>query len=148
MKVIFLQDVKGQGKKGEVKEVSPGYAQNFLLKKNLAVEATAEAINRHKQQAAGEARKAAGVLQEAKDLAVILKDTTVVLKTKAGDGGRVFGAISTKQIADALKEQKKLNVDKRKILLDEPIKALGTTVVTVKLHPEVTTEMRVQVVAE
>ncbi|TCP52540.1 LSU ribosomal protein L9P [Tumebacillus sp. BK434] len=148
MKVIFLQDVKGQGKKGEVKEVSPGYAQNFLFSKNLAVEATAEAINRHKQQAAGEARKAAGLLQEAKDLAAVLKETTVVLKTKAGDGGRVFGAISTKQIADALKEQKKLNIDKRKILLDEPIKALGTTVVTLKLHPEVTTEMRVQVVAE
>ncbi|ASS73603.1 50S ribosomal protein L9 [Tumebacillus algifaecis] len=148
MKVIFLQDVKGQGKKGEVKEVSPGYAQNFLLKKNLAVEATAETINRHKQQVAGEERKAAGVLQDAKDLAAVLKETTVILKTKAGDGGRVFGAISTKQIADALKEQKKLNVDKRKILLDEPIKSLGTTVVTVKLHPEVSTEMRVQVVAE
>lgn len=148
MKVIFLQDVKGQGKKGEVKEVSAGYAQNFLLKKNLAVEATAENINRQKQKEAGEERKAAQILQEAKELAVILKETTIVLKTKAGDGGRVFGAISTKQIADGLKDQKKLNVDKRKILLDEPIKALGTTVVTVKLHPEVSTELRVQVVAE
>ncbi|MFD2170576.1 50S ribosomal protein L9 [Tumebacillus lipolyticus] len=148
MKVIFLQDVKGQGKKGEVKEVSAGYAQNFLFKKNLAVEATAENINRQKQKEAGEERKAAQILQEAKELAVILKETTIVLKTKAGDGGRVFGAISTKQIADGLKDQKKLNVDKRKILLDEPIKALGTTVVTVKLHPEVSTELRVQVVAE
>jgi large subunit ribosomal protein L9 len=148
VKVIFLQDVKGQGKKGEIKEVSDGYAHNFLFKKNLAVEATAENINRQKQKEAGEQRKAAQLLQEAKELAAILKETTVVLKTKAGDGGRVFGAISTKQISDGLKEQKNLHVDKRKILLDEPIKALGTTVVQIKLHPEVTAELRVQVVAE
>lgn len=148
MKVIFLQDVKGQGKKGEVKEVSTGYAHNFLLKKNLAVEATTENINKQKAREAGDARKAAEILAEAKKLAETLKETTVIVKTKSGEGGRVFGSITSKQVADALKEQHKLTIDKRKILLDEPIKALGFTNVPVKLHPEVTTEMRVQVVAE
>ena len=148
MKVIFLQDVKGQGKKGEVKEVSPGYAQNFLFKKNVAIEATAENVNKLKQAEAGEARKAAAVLAEAQELAAVLKETTVTVKTKAGEGGRVFGAVSTKQIADALKEQKKITVDKRKILLDEAIKSLGVTVVPVKLHHDVTAELRVQVVSE
>lgn len=148
MKVVFLQDVKGQGKKGEVKEVSAGYAQNFLFKKGVAVEATAENVNKLKQAEAGEARKAAAVLAEAKELAAVIKETTVIVKTKSGEGGRVFGAVSSKQIADALKEQKKLNIDKRKILLDDAIKSLGMTVVPVKLHPEVTTELRVQVVSE
>lgn len=148
MKVVFLQDVKGQGKKGEVKEVSPGYAQNFLFKKGVAVEATAENVNKLKQAEAGEARKAASVLAEAKELAAKIKEATVIVKTKSGEGGRVFGAVSSKQIADALKEQQKLNIDKRKILLDDAIKSLGTTVVPVKLHPEVTTELRVQVVSE
>ena len=147
MKVIFLQDVKGQGKKGEVKEVSPGYAQNFLFKKNVAIEATAENVNKLKQAEAGEARKAAAVLAEAQELAAVLKETTVTVKTKAGEGGRVFGAVSTKQIADALKEQKKITVDKRKILLDEAIKSLGVTVVAVKFHQDLTAEFRVHVVS-
>ena len=150
MKVLFLQDVKGQGKKGDIKEVSTGYAQNFLLKKGLAVEATAENVNKQKQKEAGDKRKADQLLADAKALAEQLKDITVILKTKTGEGGRVFGSITSKQIADALEAQtkKQFSIDKRKILLDEPIKSLGTTVVTVKLHPEVTTEMRVQVVAE
>jgi large subunit ribosomal protein L9 len=148
MKVIFLEDVKGQGKKGEIKEVSTGYAHNFLFKKNVAVEATTENINKQKLKEAGDQRRADQVLAEAKQLAEVLKETTVVLKTKSGEGGRVFGSITSKQVADALKAQKKLTIDKRKILLDEPIKTLGTTVVAVKLHPEVSTELRVQVVAE
>jgi large subunit ribosomal protein L9 len=150
MKVLFLQDVKGQGKKGDIKEVSTGYAQNFLLKKGLAVEATAESVNKQKQKEAGDKRKADQLLADATALAAQLKEITVILKTKTGEGGRVFGSITSKQIADALEAQtkKKFSVDKRKILLDEPIKSLGTTVVTVKLHPEVNTELRVQVVAE
>jgi len=148
MKVIFLQDVKGQGKKGEIKEVSTGYANNFLLSKGLAVEATPDNINKQKQLDLNAQRKAEATLAEAKELGAKLKDITVTLSTKSGEGGKVFGSISTKQIADALDEQKKIKLDKRKILLDEPIKSLGFTVVKIKLHPEVTTEMRVQVVSE
>jgi large subunit ribosomal protein L9 len=148
MKVIFLKDVKGQGKKGEVKEVSTGYANNFLLSKGLAVEATAENINKLKQQEAHAAKKAAQELADAKALGEKIKTLTVTLKTKSGEGGRLFGAISSKQIAEALEAEHKLKLDKRKILLDDPIKTLGTTVVAVKLHPEVTTELRVQVVSE
>ena len=148
MKVIFLQDVKGQGKKGEVKEVSTGYANNFLLSKGLAVEATPDNLNKQKQKDLNEKKRAAEALEEAKKLADVLKETTVVLKTKSGEGGKVFGSITSKQIADALEAQHKLKVDKRKILLDEPIKSLGTTIVTVKVHPEVSTELRVQVASE
>lgn len=148
MKVLFLQDVKGQGKKGETKEVSTGYANNFLLKKGLAVEATAENVNKQKQAEAGDARKAAAVLAEAKELAEKMKDMQVTLKGKAGEGGRSFGSVTTKQISDALKEQHNLNVDKRKILLDDPIRGIGIVTVPVKLHPQVTAEIRVQVVAE
>ena len=148
MKVIFLQDVKGQGKKGEVKEVSTGYANNFLLSKGLAVEATPDNLNKQKQKDLNEKKRAEEALAEAKKLAEQLKETTVVLKTKSGEGGKVFGSITSKQIADALEAQHKLKVDKRKILLDEPIKSLGTTIVTVKVHPEVSTELRVQVASE
>ena len=140
--------MKGQGKKGEIKEVSTGYAHNFLFKKNLAVEATTENVNKQKAREAGDARKAAEILAEAKKLAETLKETQVTLKTKSGEGGRVFGSITSKQVADALKDQHKITIDKRKILLDEPIKSLGFTNVPVKLHPEVSTELRVQVVAE
>lgn len=147
MKVIFLEDVKGQGKKGEIKEVSEGYAVNFLFKKKLAVEATTANVNRLKAQAQHEAKRAAEQLEEAKQLAKVLNETVVSLTTKAGEGGRVFGSVTAKQIADALAKMN-LPVDKRKIHLDEPIKALGTTVVPVKLHPEVSAELRVHVKAE
>lgn len=147
MKVIFLQDVKGQGKKGEMKDVSEGYAVNFLLKKKFAVEATTGNINKQNAAVRNEQLKVEQVLTEAKEAGAILEKLTVTLRTKVGEGGKVFGSITSKQITDALLEQK-IVLDKRKILLPEPIKTLGTTVVTVKLHPEVTAQLRVHVVAE
>lgn len=147
MKVIFLQDVKGQAKKGEVKEVADAYARNVLIKKGLAVEANAANLNRLQAQNRAAAKKAEEELKEAKKMAAVLEKTVVTVKTKAGEGGRVFGSVTSKQIAEAL-EKMNLKVDKRKIHLEEPIKALGTTIVPVKLHSEVTAELRVQVQAE
>lgn len=148
MKVIFLQDVKGKGKKGEVKKVSPGYAQNFLFKKNLAIEATPgnlkalEAKKRKEQQKEQEEKEAAIKLKE------VLDQTTVRLQAKSGDGGRLFGSITSKQIAEALKKEHGHKIDRRKIELDEPIRALGHTKVPVKLHPEVQGTIHVHVVEE
>lgn len=148
MKVIFLQDVKGKGKKGEVKKVSPGYAQNFLFKKNLAIEATPgnlkalEAKKRKEQQKEQEEKEAAIKLKE------VLDQTTVRLQAKSGDGGRLFGSITSKQIAEALKKEHGHKIDRRKIELDEPIRALGHTKVSVKLHPEVQGTIHVHVVEE
>lgn len=147
MKVFFLQDVKGQGKKGEMKEVSEAYARNVLIKKGLAAEANTANLNKLQAQNKANEKRVQQELEEAQKLADVLKETVVTIKTKAGEGGRVFGSVTSKQIADAL-EAKKLKIDKRKIHLDEPIKALGTTIVPVKLHPEVIAELRVQVQAE
>lgn len=145
MKVIFTKDVKGTGKKGEVKEVSDGYARNFLLKKGVAVEATAANLNAHK----AEQKKQAQHEQEEKEDAIRLKDNladiTVEIKTKAGEGGRLFGSITSKQIADELKKQFGYKIDKRKIELGEPIRALGYTTVPVKLHHEVDGSVKVHV---
>ena len=132
MKVIFLQDVKGKGKKGDVKEVPNGYAQNFLLKNNLAKEANKSSIS----QLAGQ--KKAQEKQE----------TVVELKAKAGEDGRLFGSIPSKQIAEGLNKQYKVKLDKRKIELNNPIRTLGYTNVPVKLHHEVTATIKVHVVAE
>jgi large subunit ribosomal protein L9 len=147
MKVIFLQDVKGQGKKDEIKEVSDAYARNVLLKKGLAEEASETNLNKHKAINKANEKRAQEELEEAKKLAGVLQEAVVQLKTKAGEGGRVFGSVTSKQIADAL-DALHLKIDKRKIHLQEPIKSLGTTIVQVKLHPEVTAELRVHVQAE
>lgn len=147
MKVIFLEDVKGQGKKGEVKNVSEGYARNFLLPRNLAEEATASAMNKLQAQHEKEARHKAQELAEAKELANQLKDKKITLKTQAGEGGKLFGAITTKHIADAMKREG-FSVDKRKIQLHGQIKALGGHRVQVKLHPEVSADILVYVEAE
>ncbi len=148
MKVIFLKDVKGQGKEGEVKEVSTGYAQNFLLKQKLAVEATPANLGRLKGIQKREAKDAAEELKEAKALKEILDETTIEMKAKSGEGGRLFGSITTKQIASELQKKKKIKVDRRKMDLPEPIRTLGFTNVPIKLHPEVTATMRVQVVEQ
>ncbi len=148
MKVILTKDVKGQGKKGDVKEVSQGYAQNFLIKRGLAVEATPANLGRLKGQKKRAAKDAAEELQEAKDLKAVLDETTVEVKAKSGEGGRLFGSITTKQIAKELEKTKGIKVDRRKMELDEPIRSLGHTKVPVKLHPEVTATMRVHVVEQ
>lgn len=147
MKVIFQQDVKGQGKKGQVKEVSEGYARNFLFPKGLAVEASTGNVKAVEQQKASEGKKKEKEREEAKALADKLSAMTVTLKAKAGEGGRLFGAITSKQIAEALEKQK-VSIDKRKIELDEPIRTLGVTKVSVKLYPEVHGELSVQVIEE
>lgn len=150
MKVIFLQDVKGKGKKGEVKEVPTGYAQNYLLKNNLAKEANKGSMSQLAGQKRAQEKHEAEVLAEAKELKAFLEkeETVVELKAKAGEDGRLFGSIPTKQIADGLKKQYDLKIDKRKMDLDEPIRALGFTDVPVKLHHDVTAKIKVHVTAE
>ncbi|MBM7567914.1 50S ribosomal protein L9 [Paenibacillus sacheonensis] len=142
MKVIFLQDVKGQGKKGEIKEVSEGYVRNFLFPKNLAKPASDGNLKTLDAQNAAEKRKKEQEKTDAQALAGRLEATKVVVKTKAGEGGRLFGAITSKQIAEALEAQG-VKIDKRKIELEEPIRTLGVTQVLVKLHPEVKAKLSV-----
>jgi len=148
MKVILLKDVKGQGKKDEVIKVSIGYARNYLLKNNLAVEATPGNLKSLKNR-----QKKAEQQEEAeKDAAEKLKNEigkiTVTLRAKAGEGGRLFGSITSKQIADTLKLDYSHKVDRRKIELDEPIRSLGHRKVPVRLHPDVTGTINVHVVEE
>lgn len=145
MKVIFTQDVKGKGKKGEVKNVSDGYARNYLLKYNYAIEANKanmKALNAKKKKAKQLEQEE---VEEAKQLKERLKNLEVKLTAKSGDGGRLFGSITSKQIADTLKKAHNINIDKRKMELDQPIRALGYTDVPVKIHPEVSGTIRVHV---
>ena len=143
MKVILLEDVKSLGKKGQIVDVSDGYARNFILAKKLGLEATSKNLNDLKLKKAHEDKLAAQRLQEAKDFAAKLEGLQVTLKIKAGQGGKLFGSISSKEIAEAAKEQLGLEIDKKKLVLPNPIKAIGTTDVPVKLHPQVTGELKV-----
>ena len=147
MKVIFLQDVKGKGKRGEVKEVPTGFAQNFLIKKTLAKEATGKAMAELKGQVKAEQKAEAEILAEAQALkAELEKETTIVeVKEKVGADGRLFGAINSKKIADALNAQFNLKLDKHKIQLEYPLKAIGLKDVPVKLHKDVTAMIRVKI---
>lgn len=148
MKVIFLEDVKGKGKKGEVKEVSSGYAQNYLIKNKLAKEATKESLAEVAGKKKAKAKQDAEILQESKNLKEIIEaeDTIVEIKAKAGEDGRLFGSIPSKQITDALEKQYKIKVDKRKLDLKQPIRGLGTMEVPAKLHHEVTAKIKVKVI--
>ena len=148
MKVILLQDVKSLGKKGEIVNVNDGYARNFILPKKLGAEATAKNLNDLKLQKNNEKKVARENLDAAKELAAELAAGKVELAIKVGEGGRTFGSVSSKEIAAAFKEQMKLDVDKKKIVLKENIKTLGTHIVNVKLHPEVTAELKVVVKEE
>ncbi len=148
MKVILLQDVKSLGKKGEIVNVNDGYARNFILPKKMGVEATGKNLNDLKLQKNNEKKMAQEHLDNAKDLAAKLEAGKVELAIKVGEGGRAFGSVSSKEIAAAVKEQMGLDVDKKKIQLKEPIKSLGVHNVSVKLHPEVTAELKVAVKEE
>jgi large subunit ribosomal protein L9 len=147
MKVIFLKDVKGQGKRGEIKNVSEGYATNFLLPQGLAQPASEGAVKTLDNQKRAEEKRKEQEKLDAQALAAKLNELTVQVRAKAGEGGRLFGAITNKQVADEL-EKLKMKLDKRKIVMDEPIRSLGVTKVPVKLHPEVTATLNVHVVEE
>lgn len=145
MKVVLLQDVKALGKKGDVVEVSEGYARNFLLTKKYAVEATPANLNTLKLQKANADKIAAEQLAEAKDIAAKLENVTVTVAIKAGENGKTFGSVSSKEIAQELEKQG-LEVDKKKIVLPDPIKEFGKYEVKVKLHKDVQANVKVNVV--
>ncbi len=138
MKVILNADVKGQGKKGELVNVSDGYARNFLFPKNLAVEATANNLNLKKQDDASKARKIELDKQAARDLAALIEKSPIVIEEKTGTSGKIFGSVTTKDIATALKAQHNIEVDKHKIVMDTDVKTIGTFNLKVKLYPEIT----------
>lgn len=145
MKVIFLKDVKGTAKKGELKEVSDGHARNFLIPRGIAKEANSTTLNEFKQQSESSDFKKQQELEAAEILGAKVKSCEIVISTKAGDAGRLFGSITSKDIAEELEKQHKITVDKRKILLEDPIRILGTQVVDIKLHSKVTTSVTVHV---
>ena len=145
MEVILLEDVKSLGKKGEIVKVNDGFARNFVLPKKLGVEATGKNLNDLKLQKANEIKVAKEKLEEAKELAKKIEEKPVTLSIKSGEGGKAFGSVSTKEIAAAVKAQLSLEIDKKKMMLDEPIKTLGTHIIKVKVHREVTANLTVKV---
>ncbi len=148
MKIILLEDVKSLGKKGEIVTVSDGYARNMILPKKLGVEANGKNLNDLKLQNKHAEKVAQENLEAAQALAEQLKDKKVEVKMKSGEGGRTFGSISTKEISEAAKKQLNLELDKKKMVLKDPIKALGTYEVQIKLHPKVTGSLTVHVSEE
>ena len=145
MKVILLSDVKGQGKKGEIVNVSDGYARNFLFPRNLAQEATAQNLNSAQVRQDAAAHKKAVEKKNAEELAAQLADRGVTIQAKCGSTGRLFGAITNAEIAEALSAQTGLDIDKKKVVLQNPIKELGTYTVTLKLYAGVQTNIRLTV---
>ena len=145
MKVILMQDVKGKGKKGQMLEISDGYARNFLLPRKLAVEATPDAINTMRMNDKATQERIAREKAEAMDTAKRLRELTVVVKAKGGGAGRLFGSITNQEIADSLKNQAGITLDKRKIVIADPIKNVGTYTVTCKLGYEITAPLTVKI---
>jgi large subunit ribosomal protein L9 len=148
MKVILQQEVKKLGKKGDIIEVSEGYARNYLLAQKLAIPATASNINNASQQKASGERKQQRALDEANLLAAQMSKVEVTIGVKMGEGGKLFGSVASKDIADALLAQHKIEMDKRKIELKDTIKALGTYPVSIKLHPEISAKIQVHIIAK
>lgn len=145
MKVIFLQDVKGKGKKGQMAEISDGYARNFLLPRKLAMEATPDAINTMRMNDKAAAEKAAKERAEAVEISKKLREMTVVVTAKGGGAGKLFGSVTSQEIADALKAKSGIVIDKRKIVLSDPIKNVGTYTVQCKLGYEITAPLTVKI---
>ena len=145
MKVILLQDIRGKGKKGQMIEASDGYARNYLLPRKMAIEATADNINTMKMNDKAKAEQAAREKAQAQEFAEKLKEITVELHAKAGSGGRLFGAITSAEVSDALKQQHGITIDKKKIVQDEPIKSYGTFSMKAKLGYEITATISVHV---
>lgn len=145
MEVILLEDVKSLGKKGEVVKVNDSYARNCLISKKLGVEANNKNLNDLKLQNANKAKIEKEKLEEAQALAEKMKEMSITLEIKSGEGGKTFGSVSTKEIAEAVKKQLNLELDKKKMLLDEPIRTLGNHIIQVKLHKEVTASLTVKV---
>lgn len=145
MIVILKRDIKGTGKSGEIVKVSDGYARNMLLPKGWAIEATKGNVNTLEKVKAKQEEEAAAKKKAAEETAAKIKTIEVLIKTKAGDGGRLFGSITSKDVCDALKEQYKIVVDKKNLQMSQPIKALGTFSVKIKLHRDVSTELTVKV---
>ena len=145
MKVILLQDDKKLGKKGDIVEVSEGFARNFVLPKKIGVEATPKNMNDLKLQKANDEKVAKEQLEAAQALAKEMETKIVVVKIKAGEGGKTFGSVSTKEIAAALKEQHKIEVDKKKIQLEDNLRSFGSIEVPIKIHPQVTAKVTVKV---
>lgn len=148
MKVILLQDIKSLGKKGDIVETAEGYGRNYLLPRKLAKEASAANLNQAKQDQANAARRAAQKKDEATVLAAQIEKVTVTLKVRVGDNGKMFGSVASKDLAEALIEQTKLDIDRRKIELKTPVKGLGNYTAVAKLHPEIAAEFAVVVEAE
>ena len=148
MKVVLLQDVKALGKKDDVVDVSDGYARNFLFPKGLAVEATKGKLNEISQKKRALENKKRQEMEEAKALAERLSKIEVAIKTKAGAGGKLFGSITAKDIADIIKKEHKIEIDKKKIVLDDAIKSLGTQEVEIKVYPEISAKVKVTIVQE
>ncbi len=145
MKVILLQDVKGKGKKGQMIEVSDGYARNYMLPRKIAVEATTDAVNTMRMNDKATAERIAREKAEAMDASRKLRELTLTVKAKGGGAGRLFGSVTNQEIADALKAQAGITLDKRKIVISEPIKTVGTFTVTCKLGYEITAPLTVKI---
>ncbi len=145
MKIILLQDEKKLGKKGQIIEASEGYARNYILPKKIGVEATPKNLNDLKLQKANEEKIAQEQLDAAKELAAVLETKQVVVKIKGGEGGRTFGSVSSKEIAESCKAQHNIELDKKKLQLPESLKNFGMYEVSVKLHPQVTGKLTVKV---
>ncbi len=145
MKVILLTDVKGKGKKGQMIEVSDGYARNYMLPRKLAMEATADAINTMRMNDKAQQERQARERAEAVAISKQLRELTLVVKAKGGGAGRLFGAVTNSEIADALKKNANITIDKRKIVIDEPIKNVGTYTVKCKLGYEIVGQLTIKV---